>query len=143
MFEAWLRQLDEELRLGGQLVLDEDQRCFLMFAETLLVEIRYNPPVQTFRFQCVLDNGNVPQRAFYNALLDANFGWKNTNGAVFGLQFYDEKTQLVQNFPIASCDYTLFNRSLERFVNTFEYWLHHIETLKPAEPCKKTTGLLV
>ncbi len=50
VFEEWLKQLDEELKLGGRLVLDADQRCFLMFDDKLLIEIGYEPSAQTFRF---------------------------------------------------------------------------------------------
>ncbi len=143
VFEEWLKQLDEELKLGGRLVLDADQRCFLMFDEKLLVEIGYEPSAQTFRFQGALESKSVPQQTFYNALLEHNLGWKDTDGAAFGLQLGSEKTQLVQNLPVASCDYALFNRSLERFVNTFEYWLNHIEALKSSETHEKTAGILV
>ena len=143
VFEEWLRQLDKELRLGGRLVLDADQRCFLMFDDKLLIEIGYEPSAQTFRFQGALEPKTVPQQAFYNALLERNLGWKDTDGAAFGLQFGSEKTQLVQSLSVASCDYASFNRSLEHFVNTFEYWTNHIETLKSSETREKTAGILV
>ena len=143
VFEEWLRQLDEELKLDGRLALDADQRCFLMFDDKLLIEIGYEPSAQTFRFQGALEHKTVPQQAFYNALLEHNFGWKDTDGAAFGLQLGSEKTQLVQSLPVASCDYALFNRSLEHFVNTFEYWSNHIETLKSSETGEKTAGILV
>ena len=143
VFEEWLKQLDEELKLGGRLVLDADQRCFLMFDDKLLIEIGYEPSAQTFRFQGALDHKTVPQQAFCDALLEHNLGWKDTDGAAFGLQLGSEKTQLVQSLPVASCDYSLFNRSLEHFVNTFEYWSNHIETLKVDETREKTAGILV
>ena len=143
VFEEWLKQLDEELKLGGRLVLDADQRCFLMFDEKLLIEIGYEPSAQTFYFQGALESKTVPQQAFYDALLEHNLGWKDTEGAAFGLQLGSEKTQLVQSLPVASCDYALFNRSLEHFVNTFEYWSNHIETLKSGETREKTAGILV
>lgn len=143
MFEEWLKQLDKELKLGGRLVLDADQRCFLMFDDKLLVEIGYEPSAQTFRFQGALEHKTVPQQTFYNALLEHNLAWKDTDGAAFGLQPGSEKTQLVQSLPVASCDYALFNRSLEHFVNTFEYWSKHIETLKSDETHEKTAGILV
>lgn len=143
VFEEWLKRLDEELKLGGRLVLDADQRCFLMFDDKLLIEIGYEPSAQTFRFQGALEHTTVPQQTFYNALLEHNLAWKDTDGAAFGLQPGSEKTQLVQSLPVASCDYALFNRSLEHFVNTFEYWLNHIETLKSSETHEKTAGILV
>ena len=143
VFEEWLKRLDEELRLGGQLVLDADQRCFLMFDETMLVEIGYNPCEEMFRFQCALEHKNLPQQAFQNALLEVNLGWKDTDGAAFGLQLCSEKTQLTQSLSVASCDYALFERSLEHFVNTFEYWTKHIETLKSEKICEKSAGILV
>ena len=143
VFDEWLEQLDEELKLGGRLVLDADQRCFLMFDDKLLIEIGYEPSAQTFRFQGALDGKTVPQQAFCDALLEHNLGWKDTDGAAFGLQLGSEKTQLVQSLPVAACDYASFNRSLEHFVNTFEYWSDHIETLKSSETREKTAGILV
>ena len=101
VFEEWLKQLDEELKLGGRLALDADQRCFLMFDDKLLIEISYEPSAQTFHFQGALDHKTVPQQTFYNALLEHNLGWKDTDGAVFGLQLGSEKTQLVQSLPTA------------------------------------------
>ena len=143
VFEEWLKQLDEELKLGGRLALDADQRCFLMFDEKLLIEIGYEPSAQTFHFQGALDSKTIPQQTFCDALLEHNLGWKDTDGAAFGLQLGSEKTQLVQSLPVASCDYALFNRSLEHFVNTFEYWIDHIETLKSSETNEKPAGILV
>lgn len=143
VFEEWLKRLDEELKLGGRLVLDAEQRCFLMFDDKLLIEIGYEPSAQTFRFQGALESKTVPQQAFCDALLEHNLGWKDTDGAVFGLQVGNEKTQLMQSLPVASCDYASFNRFLEHFVNTFEYWSHHIETLKSDETREKTAGILV
>ena len=141
VFEEWLKQLDEELKLGGRLALDADQRCFLMFDEKLLIEIGYEPSAQTFRFQGALESKTIPQQAFCDALLDHNLGWKDTDGAAFGLQPGSEKTQLMQTLPVASCDYALFNRSLDHFENNFEYWSNDIETLKPYKTNEKTAGI--
>ena len=84
-------------------------------------------------------------KQIYPKLLEANLQWKETNGSTLGLQQYSEKVLLVQNVPIESCDYSLFNRSLEFFINSFEFWLKNLKDLqaKPEKAREKPVGLLV
>ena len=41
VFQNWLNQLAQELKLNEILALDEKNRCFLMFDDSMLVEIEY------------------------------------------------------------------------------------------------------
>lgn len=131
VFQDWLNQLAQELKLGEALSLDEKDRCFLMFDETMLVEIEYKPDNEIFQFKGNL--GNVSEskiKEIYPRLLESNLGWKETNGATLGLQQYSEKVLLVQNIPMGTCDYPHFNKYLESFVNTFEYWIKNLQDLQ-------------
>lgn len=137
VFQDWLNQLAQELKLGEALALDEKNRCFLLFDETMLVEMEYRPDSNTFQLKGNL--GNISEnkiKEIYPKLLESNLGWKETNNATLGLQQYSEKVLLVQNIPMESCDYPHFNKILESFVNTFEYWIKNLQDLQTS----KTTG---
>jgi hypothetical protein len=143
-FQSWLRQLDEELKLNGELMLDSKSQCFLMFDETMLVEIEYKKDENVFTFKGNLGTKNdIKTQKIYPQLLEANFCWEKTNGATFGLQQYSEKVLLTQSFSVDSCDYFFFNKALEFFVNTFEYWLKNLSTLtsKTKIPKEIPTGI--
>ena len=138
VFQSWLSQLDEELKLNGELMLDSKSQCFLMFDDTMLVEIEYKKDEKMFIFKGNLGTKNeIKAQKIYPQLLEANFCWEKTNGATFGLQQYSEKILLTQSFPLDSCDYSYFNKALEFFVNTFEYWLKNLSTLTPKTKISK------
>ncbi len=140
VFQDWLNQLAQELKLGEKLVLDEKNRCFLLFDETMLVEMEYRPDSSTFQFKGNL--GNIPEnkiKEIYPKLLESNLGWKETNSATLGLQQYSDKVLLVQNIPMESCDYIHFNKHLESFVNTFEYWIKNLQDLQASQPSNRFT----
>lgn len=131
VFQDWLNQLAQELKLNEALVLDEKNRCFLMFDDTMLVEIEYKKEEAVFYMKGNL--GDVSEskiKLIYPKLLESNLAWKETNGATLGLQQYSEKVLLVQSVPIATCDYALFAKSLEVFVNTFEFWIKNLQELQ-------------
>ena len=141
VFQDWLNQLAQELKLEEKLVLDEKNRCFLLFDETMLVEMEYRPDSNTFQFKGNL--GNVSEnkiKEIYPKLLESNLGWKETNSATLGLQQYSEKVLLVQNIPMEACDYAHFNKHLESFVNTFEYWIKNLQNLQVAQPASRPTN---
>ena len=140
VFQDWLNQLAQELKLGDRLALDEKNRCFLLFDETMLVEMEYRPDSSTFQFKGNL--GNVPEnkvKEIYPKLLESNLGWKETNSATLGLQQYSEKVLLVQNVPMKSCDYSHFNKLLEGFVNTFEYWIKNLQDLQTSKSTNRSS----
>ena len=146
VFQIWLNQLAEELKLEDVLALDEKNRCFLMFDDTMLVEIEYKATEDVFYLKGNL--GNVSEskvKLIYPKLLESNLAWRETNGATLGLQQYSEKVLLVQSIPMSTCDYNLFNKSLEVFVNTFEFWLKNLQTLQetPVKSKEKISGMRV
>ena len=138
VFQDWLNQLAQELKLEEKLVLDEKNRCFLLFDETMLVEMEYRPDSNTFQFKGNL--GNVSEnkiKEIYPKLLESNLGWKETNSATLGLQQYSEKVLLIQNIPMEACDYAHFNKHLESFVNTFEYWVKNLQNMQVSQPVNR------
>ena len=138
VFQDWLDQLARELKLEEKLALNEKNCCFLLFDETMLVEMEYRPDSDTFQFKGNL--GNVPEnkiKEIYPKLLESNLGWKETNSATLGLQQYSEKVLLVQNIPMKSCDYQHFYKLLESFINTFEYWIKNLQDLQTSQPTNR------
>lgn len=129
--QGWLNQLAEELKLEEALVLDDKNQCFLMFDENMLVEMEFRTNERTFSFKGNLGNVNEAKvKKIYPKLLEANAQWQETNGATFGLQQYSEKVLLTQSILTESCDYHLFYKALEYFVNTFEYWIKRLKELQ-------------
>lgn len=139
-FQQWLKTLSQELNLNEDLVLDEKNQCFLMFDDTMLVEIEYNDKDQQFLFKGSLGNIEDWQtKQIYQRLLEANMLWKETQGALFGLQQYSDKVVLIQHTPVANCDYKNFESCLATFVNTFEYWLKHLAEMQAQHPKKSSS----
>ena len=129
--QEWLNQLAQELKLEEALVLDDKNQCFLMFDESMLVEMELKTNEPTFSLKANLGNINESKvKQIYPKLLEANAQWHETNGATLGLQQYSEKVLLTQNMPVEICDYHLFYEALERFVNTFEYWIKRLKELQ-------------
>ena len=144
-FQQWLDQLAQEVHLTEPLVLDEKSQCFLMFDEKLLVTIELDEHNHVFSFKAGL--GNVKEwqvKRIYPRLLEANLRWRETNGATLGIQQLSEKVLLVQNTPLIHSDYSVFEKSLECFVNTFEFWLQNLEDIQKTpqgEEKKESEGL--
>lgn len=133
VFQSWLDQLAQELKLDEPLVLDEKNQCFLMFDETMLVEIEYKPEEDVCVFKGNLGNVNENKiKQIYPKLLEANLAWRETCGSTLGLQQYSEKVLLTQSFSVEACDYHGFYRTLEFFINTFEFWLTHLQEIQEA-----------
>ncbi|MDR1255065.1 MAG: type III secretion system chaperone [Puniceicoccales bacterium] len=131
VFQQWLNQLASEVNLEEPLVLDDKHQCFLMFDETLLVTMEFNAADNVFSFKASLGNVNEWQiKRIYPRLLEANLQWRETYGATLGLQQFSDKVLLVQHTPLLNCDYEIFEKSLECFVNTFEYWVQNLKTLQ-------------
>lgn len=135
-FQQWLDRLAKELSLEEALTLDEYDQCFLLFDEKILVQIHLKEKENVFSFTSKL--GNVDERQMsllYPRLLEANMLWKETHGATLGIQQFSEMVLLVQHTQLSGCTYESFEKGLEIFVNTVEFWLDHLEALQLE--CKK------
>ncbi len=100
VFQNWLTQLAQELKLGEDLALDEKNRCFLMFDDTMLVEIEYKATDEVFYLKGNL--GNVSEskiKLIYPKLLESNLAWRETNGATLGYNNTVKKFYLFKAFP--------------------------------------------
>lgn len=143
VFQEWLNQLAEELKLGEALVLDDKHQCFLMFDDCMLIEIEFRPQEKAFTFKANL--GNISEariKKIYPKLLEANTHWQETNGATLGLQQYSEKVLLTQSLSMECCDYALFYKALENFINTFEYWIKNLKELQENTGYQENSTLL-
>ena len=130
-FQDWLDKLAAEIKLEEELKLDEHSQCFLLFDDAMLVQICLLEEDGMFSFAAKL--GNIDEakiNLLYPRLLEANLLWRETHGATLAVQQYSEMVMLVQHMPMRNCNYTLFEKSLEIFVNTVEFWLKHLEELQ-------------
>ena len=130
-FQEWLDQLALEIKLNEPLTLDEKQQCFLMFDDSLLVQIEMNSELNEFSFKASLGNVNEWQMSkIYPRLLEANLQWRETSGATLGVQQLSDRVLLVQHTPLLNCNYEIFEKSLEYFIDAFEYWTKHLKELQ-------------
>ena len=130
-FSQFLSRLAKELGLGENLSLDEANQCFLLFDDKILVRIELRNEPNYFSLVSKLGNveeKNIPE--VYPRLLDYNTLWKETNGTTFGVQQFSEVVILTQHWPLERCSYGNFEKILENFVNTTEYWLNNFESLQ-------------
>ncbi len=115
--------------LFRSLSLDETNQCFLLFDDKILVriELRNEPGC----FSLVSKLGNVEEKNIpevYPRLLESNVLWKDTNGTTFGVQQFSEMVMLTQHCSLERCSYENFEKVLENFVNTTEYWLNNFDS---------------
>ncbi|MDR1665571.1 MAG: type III secretion system chaperone [Puniceicoccales bacterium] len=130
VFGQFLSRLAANLSLEG-LKLDDANQCFLFFDDKFIVRIEWREESGFFSFVSKL--GNVEEGKtvrMYPQLLEANLLWVRTNGAIFGLQSFSELILLSQHIPLDRCtSYEDFEKTLETFVNTTEYWSENLDTL--------------
>lgn len=130
-FAQFLSRLTKELDLEENLSLDESNQCFLLFDDKILVRIELRNEPNCFSLVSKLGNveeKNIPE--MYPRLLESNVLWKETNGTTFGVQQFSEMVLLTQHYPLERCSYENFEKALENFVNTTEYWLNNFESLQ-------------
>jgi hypothetical protein len=128
-FDHYLANLAQTLSLND-LSLDQSNQCFLLFDDKLLINIAFNPSsfVATLTSKlCSVGEQKISR--VYPKLLESNLLWKDTNGAIFGLQQFSEMILLTQYIPIHRYDYGHFEKALELFIDSVEYWSSHIESL--------------
>ncbi len=139
-FQEWLDQLAVEIKLTDPLTLDEKQQCFLMFDDSLLVQIELNTEENDFSFTASLGDVNEWQiKNVYPRLLEANLQWRETSGSTLGVQQFSDRVLLVQHTPLLNCNYEVFEKSLECFIDTFEYWMKHLKDMQ-AEKSPKVSS---
>lgn len=144
LFKDWLTELDKELNLGGELVLDEHQRCFLLFDENLLVSIIYHPHENAYELKGTLGTINrLHKKQIHARLIEANLIGELNGIAHFAIEKYSEKALLIQSLTLDTCDYPRFNKSLELFVNLFEYWTKNLTSLTTKATQAQIVGLRV
>lgn len=144
LFKDWLAELDKELNLGGTLTLDEHQRCFLLFDENLLVSIIYHPHENAYEFKGTLGPINqLHKKQIYAKLIEANLIAELNGIAHFAIEKYSGQALLIQSLTLDTCDYPRFNKSLELFVNIFEYWTKNLTSLTTKATKAQTVGLRV
>lgn len=132
-FKQHLSTLAKTLKLE-ELVPDELGSCFLMFDESLLVEVRYDEPrndiVMISRLGVVEESHKVE---LYEQFLEANLFWVGTAGATLAVDDNSDIVTLLLRENLANLEYERFEKLLENFVNALEYWLGNIAKIQGAE----------
>ena len=103
--------------------LDEKKSCGLMF-DSVPVQFVYDDRGRTMRIDSVV--GDLSEK-FKNEmiadLLDANYVYKGTNGATFGVDNDTGKVLLSLSEEPGDMTQPIFEEKLERFINVAEFWI--------------------
>ena len=131
-----LKEFGQQSGLGN-LALDENNACRLIFDDKLNVDVEMLPDGERFfihAFVCAApdkDDGKL-----LSELLAANLFGHATGGAVFALDKNQGDILLFKAFETEQTDYQAFSSGLEAFLNSLEYWIDKIASgeLGDAEP---------
>ena len=125
----------------GELKLNEHDACGLCFDDTMVVNMEYLAVdealvmVASVRQVSIHDNTKVE---VFEKMLALNLQHHGMQGAFLALN-HDKTEALLLRSLQASCDYGLFESTLEKFVNTLEWCILELDPSKQAEaPTPKT-----
>lgn len=128
----------------GNLALDENGVCQLVFDGELTIEIE--APPNSASFWIVATVAQVPpteDTAFFRELLAANFMGRGTTGQALAVDSKRGEIVLCQRLDIARSDYALLEREVEAFLNALDAWKEKIGhgEVAASEPDTLTAGL--
>jgi hypothetical protein len=124
-----LQEIGKSLDLPG-LVLDENDHCVLLFDDKVVLNMELDNDKELLIIYSYI--GEVPfegRETIFEALLESNLFWKDTQGATIGI---DRQTQtVVLAFPI---ELPLkrkenFEERLALFVDITESWINRLEKM--------------
>ncbi|VBB42977.1 conserved hypothetical protein [uncultured Desulfatiglans sp.] len=120
-FKALIKRFGETIGIPD-LDLDEDGYCCLEF-DGHIVNIEFAPRSEEFFFYaCIADLPETDRQALCEMLLEANFFFRGTHGATFGIDKPSKQIILAAKKPIAAVDGRLFESMMEDFVNATIGW---------------------
>jgi hypothetical protein len=123
---ALLGELGNRIGLGN-ITLDENSMCRLIFDDALVVDIEALPDGKTFFLHSVVCRTPLENKgAFYEELMDGHLFGQATGGATFGLDKNHGEILLFQKFQTEGTDYQEFQSALEMFLNRLEHWKEKI-----------------
>ncbi len=117
-----LREFGQQTGLG-ELALDENDACQIVFDDQYLVNVEASPGGERFFVHSFLCADPVDGReAFLAELLSANLFGQATEGASFGLDKNRGDIVLFRELVAEETDFQKFSSALEGLLNALEYW---------------------
>jgi hypothetical protein len=126
-----------------QLAFDEGGYCCLFFDE-IVVNLELDE--ETEQLSLYSNVGDLPEDVkpgFYEALLEANYFFRNTGGATLGIDRNARLVALVYRVSYPTLNLVQFERIIENFVNVTETWIRKVRELDaPGEaPAQESAGV--
>ncbi len=121
--------------LGGSLgiedlALDEAGYAVLVFDETIVVNLEFDPVGERMLFYCFLaELPEEPPASVFKVALAANLLWHGTQGATLALEEHGNGLVLCHAEALASCGDHHLEDVLDGFVQTVENWQKRVAAL--------------
>ncbi len=132
----------------GELKLNEHDACGLCFDDTLIVNMEYLEDDEALVFVASvrpMDAHDSAKTELFEKMLSLNLQHHSMQGAFLALNHDKTEVLLIRSLQ-ASCDYGLFESTLEKFVNTLEWCVSELDkskqdqTASPKAPSRPQQG---
>ena len=133
--EQHLQHFAQSIGLG-ELKLNEHDACGLCFDDTLIVNMEYLEDDEALVFVASvrpMDEHDESKTELYEKMLSMNLQHHSMQGAFLSLNHDITEVLLIRSLQ-ASCDYGLFESTLEKFVNTLEWCVSELDPSKQNQP---------
>jgi hypothetical protein len=129
-FSALLADFGKKIGIAD-LAPDEAGYCCLAFDE-VVVNLEFNEASdQLFLSSHVGDLPDDGREALYEQLLEANYFFRGTNGAVLSVDTPSKQVVLLHQTPTVTLDGGSFETLIENFVNVAERWVGQLSGSAP------------
>jgi hypothetical protein len=123
-----LKEMGNQTGLGD-IVLDENNVCRLVFDDRLAVDVEALPDGKKFYIHASVGLTPYENRAtFFEELLAANLFGQGTAGATLALDRDLGEIILFREFETEKTDYQEFVSALEVFLSRLEYWTERVSS---------------
>lgn len=122
-----LNKLGASLGLDG-LSLDENNHCILLFDDKVILNLELDEVNELLVVYSYI--GEVPfegRENIFEALLESNFFWRNTQGATLGIDKHTQTVVLAYPMELPLKNKNIFEERLAVFVDVTEQWIDRLE----------------
>lgn len=128
--QVLLKQFGNTIGLAD-LALDEEGFCSLTFDDQIVLNLQYDQ--RTENIVIFAELGKIKDEGalkVYARLLEANIFWKETGGGTLCVEPKTMTAILEYQEAVAHMNDVRFQRLIEGFINTAEYWISHLDELQ-------------
>ncbi len=140
--EQHLQHFAQSIGLG-ELKLNEHDACGLCFDDTLIVNMEYLEDDEALVFVAsvrpMITHDSPEKTALLEKMCSLNLQHHSMQGAFLALNHDKTEVLLIRSLQ-ASCDYGLFESTLEKFVNTLEWCVSELDESKQEQASSAKTS---